>query len=594
VVALGAGVTGLAPGDPVMAFAPGALASRVTVAARLVLRRPNWLDEDSAATLLVAALTAWHGLCDIAAVGPGMRVLIHAGAGGVGAMAVGLARLFGARVFATTSMGKEHAVRAAGADAVTDSRSTAFAVEARRWAGFAGFDVVLNALASEIAAASAALLRPGGVFLEIGNAPAPATTHPIRHIAYDLGAAMAADPGWFTDRAGRVLELVREGLLPLPRRTVLPLALAEEGLRALGQGLTIGKLVLRFPQPLRLRGDGTYLVTGGTGGVGGALARRLAAGGAGRVVLAARHPPADSEFETVAVDVADRAALSTVLRGLPALRGVIHAAGAIHDATLAGLEASDIAAVAAPKIAGAANLDALTRDRELDFFLLVSSTAGSLAAPGQAVYASANAWLDRFAAARRATGLPAVAIGSGPWRAGMFARLDAASRRRLASHGFRPMAPNRAAAAIILALAEGAPHRLVMDRVPADSVGALLNGGIRVALLSAPPRKRESLLRHELARRLTALLGLPSETRLDPRRALRDLGLDSLLSVSLRNELAAAFGFDLPSTLLFDHPTLQALAAYLQALLSGPEAPLETLDERELTELLDRELGTAP
>ncbi len=451
---------------------------------------------------------------------------------------------------------------------------------------------MLNALGPEIAAASAALLRPGGVFLEIGNAPPPATARPIRHVAYDLTMPMAADPLWFGDRMTRILELVRDGRLALPRRTVLPLARAEEGLRALGQGATVGKLVLRFPQPLRLRKDGAYLVTGGTGAVGGAVARWLRAAGAGRVVLAARHAPVDAEFETVAVNVADPAAMAALLRGLPGLRGVIHAAGVVRDRTLAALDASDIAEVAAAKIGGAANLDALSRDQPLDFFVLVSSTAGSIAAPGQAAYAGANAWLDRLAASRRAAGLAAVAIGSGPWRAGMFSRLDAASRRRLEADGFRAMAPPRAAAAIARVVDGGAAHRLVMDRAPAAAPAETpLDGAIRAALFGAPPAARRQLLRDELARRLAALLGLPDGRRLEPRRALRDLGLDSLLSVSLRNELAAAFGLDLPSTLVFDHPTLEALASHLSGLLEGPEAPLDTLGEPELAELLERELG---
>ncbi|MGH7029064.1 MAG: beta-ketoacyl reductase, partial [Stellaceae bacterium] len=341
----------------------------------------------------------------------------------------------------------------------------------------------------------------------------------------------------------------------------------------------------------RPRADVTYLVTGGLGGVGLAVARWLAAAGAGRVVLAARHAPADLEFETVAVDVADVAAMAALLRRLPELRGVIHAAGVVRDRTLATLDVSDIAEVAAAKIAGAANLDALTRDRRLDFFVLTSSTAGSLAAPGQAAYAGANAWIDRLAASRRAIGLPAVAIGSGPWRAGMFARLDAVARRRLEADGFRAMAPHRAAAAVASVVESGAVHRLVMDRTPVGRAETPLDGAIRAALLGAPPGERAQLLREELAPRLAALLGLPAGRRLDPRQALRDLGLDSLLAVSLRNELAAALGLDLPSTLVFDHPTLAALATHLLGLLEGPEAPLDTLGERELAELLKRELG---
>jgi NAD(P)-dependent dehydrogenase (short-subunit alcohol dehydrogenase family) len=477
--------------------------------------------------------------------------------------------------------------------AVGVSRSTAFVAAARDWAGPDGFDVVLNALGPEIAAASTALLRPDGTFLEIGNAPPSASPHPIRHIAYDLLTPMAEDPYWFADRMARILELVRDGRLPPPRRTVLPAAQAQEALRALGQGATIGKLILRFPQPLRLHRDGTYLVTGGTGGIGRTLAGRLAAGGAGRVVLAARHPSADADFESVAVDIADAAGTAALLRGLPGLRGVIHAAGATRDRTIDALDDADIREATAAKIAGAINLDELTREQPLDFFVMISSSAGTLAAPGQAAYAGANSWVDRFAASRRAAGLQAVAIASGPWRTGMFARLDAASRRRIEADGYRAMAPHRAAAAMIQALEVGVAHRLVMDRTPAKRAETPLNGGIRAGFFGAPIAERAQLVCEELARQLAALLGLPTGTRVDPKRALRDLGLDSLLSVSLRNELAATLGLDLPSTLLFDYPTLETLSTFLLDQLAGPEAPLEALDQRELVDLLQRELGTA-
>jgi len=156
------------------------------------------------------------------------------------------------------------------------------------------------------------------------------------------------------------------------------------------------------------------------------------------------------------------------------------------------------------------------------------------------------------------------------------------------------MAPHRAAAAVIHALEVGVAHRLVMDRAPARRVEGPLNDGIRAALLAARVVERPLLLRDELTRQLAALLGLPAGTRVEPKRALRDLGLDSLLSVSLRNELAATLGLDLPSTLLFDYPTLDALSAFLLDQLAGSEAALETLDQNDLVELLQRELGAAP
>jgi NADPH:quinone reductase-like Zn-dependent oxidoreductase len=589
VLAVGAGVTSVAPGDRVLGFGPGTLASRVTLAASRVVRWPDWLDADTAASLPVACLTAWHGLHDLAAIRPGMRVLVHAGAGGVGSMAIRLACLAGARVFATASAGKEAAARAAGAERVGDSRSLGFVEAAERWAGPDGFDVVLNALGSDIAVASAGLLRPDGIFLEIGNAPRPAGVS--RYAAYDLDQPMEADPGWFADRMTRMLGLLQAGLLSPPRRTVMPLAQASEALQSLGQGRTIGKLVLRLPGPIMVRPDGTYLVTGGTGAVGQAMARRLVAEGAGRVVLAARRPATVPGCETVAVDVSDREALAALLATLPELRGVIHAAGVVQDGTLDRLDAGDVAAVMAPKVAAAAHLDALTRDRALDFFGLVSSTSGCLAAPGQAAYAGANAWLDRLAASRRAAGLPAVSIGSGPWAGGMFARLDPAAKARLQRDGFRAMAPHRAAAAFAQVLSDGVVHRLVMDRGQPTADAVVTDGSIRAALLAVPPAQRLDVLQVDLAQRLVTVLGFPVGTRLEPHRALRDLGLDSLLSVSVRNELAAGFGLDLPATLLFDHPTLAGLASHLLALLDAPEVPLDELDAADLAELLERELG---
>src|SRR6185312_4995562 len=271
-------------------------------------------------------------------------------------------------------------------------RSLEFVEAARRWCGLDGFDIVLNAIGPEIADASARLLRSDGVFLEIGNAPN--ATGVRRHFTYDLDQATGRDSGWFVDRMGKLVALLRDGKLAPPRRTVLPFVLAGEALRALGQGRTVGKLVLKLPTAPTIRADASYLVTGGTGDVGRALAGWLKDNGAGRVVVLARNAQQpDPLFETVAADVTDRAALTRVIDGLLNLKGVIHAASIVKDGTLAQLDPSTVPEVLAPKIEGARHLDALTRDRALDFFVLVSSTAGSLASPGQAAYPSANAWL---------------------------------------------------------------------------------------------------------------------------------------------------------------------------------------------------------
>jgi acyl transferase domain-containing protein/NADPH-dependent curcumin reductase CurA/acyl carrier protein/short-subunit dehydrogenase len=596
VIATAPDVRHLATGDSVIAFGSGALASEATFAGNQVVRRPPTLDVDTAASVAIAGLTAWYGLHDLAAIRPGMQVLIHAGAGGVGGMAIQIAKLAGARVFATASRGKQRLALLNGAEAVGDSRSLDFVEAARGWCGPEGFDIVLNALGPEIADASARLLRPDGVFLEIGSAPN--ATGVRRHFTYDLDQAIRRDPNWFVDRMSKLLALLRDGKLAPPRRTVLPLALTEEALRALGQGRTVGKLVLKLPVAPAIHADASYLVTGGTGDVGRALAGWLKDNGAGRVIVLGRRAPkeADARFETVAVDVTDREVLARVIDGLPDLKGVIHAAGIVKDGTLAQLDPATVPKVFAPKIDGARHLDALTRNRVLDFFVLVSSTAGSLASPGQAAYASANAWLDALATARRTAGHTATSVAFGPWMAGMYAALNAPARARLERDGFRPMAPRRAVAAFARALADGAVHRLVMDRA-ADAHGRKIqqDGAARQSLLALPASEQPSSLRADLEQRLVALLGFPAGTRIEPHRALRDLGLDSLLSVSLRNALAAGYGLDLPATLIFDRPTLTALADHLLGLIVPQAAPaeeaLDTLDAEALAALVERELA---
>ena len=143
------------------------------------------------------------------------------------------------------------------------------------------------------------------------------------------------------------------------------------------------------------------------------------------------------------------------------------------------------------------------------------------------------------------------------------------------------------------ALADDAVHRLVMDRVAAEAHGQKVQpeGEARRSVLALPAAEQLAFLRADLEQRLVALLGFPAGTRIEPHRALRDLGLDSLLSVSLRNALAAGYGLDLPTTLVFDHPTLAALADHLLGLIAPQEESLDALDEAALAALVERELA---
>ena len=592
VTAVGPGTGGLASGDRVLLFAPGALATHVTIPAARCVRYPNQLTPAAAATLPIAFLTAWRGLIELAGLRPGQRVLVHAGAGGVGMAAIQLAVWSGARVFATASPGKQAWARLIGAEATASSRDTSFAAAVLAWSSGFGVDVVLHALGDDMAAASGALLRPNGCFLELGSASKPALPAGVRHLRYDLEQPLAADPDWFRTRMTRIFGLLDDGAIRLPWRTELGAEAAGTALTALAQGRTVGRTALLWPQEELPGRHGTWLVTGGTGAVGGAIAHWLVENGAARVVLAARTASSATPFETVAVDLGDRAAVAALLAGLSDLTGIVHAAGVVEDSMLANFRPADIATVFRGKVEGARHLHELTHNRQLAAFVVVSSVVATLGAAGQAAYAAANAWLEGLVRARRAEGLPAAAIGFGPWQTGMFEALAPVHRARLREQGFRPMAPAAATAAMGEALRSGVAVRLVMDHQTAPRTSPTKAAtGLREQLEAASADARLELLAQELAERARRLLGFPDGTRLEARRALRDLGLDSLLAVSFRNELAKALALELPASLVFDHPTIEALARHLVALLYPPSDALDELSASDLAALLELELG---
>ena len=355
--------------------------------------------------------------------------------------------------------------------------------------------------------------------------------------------------------------------------------------------------------------DGAVLISGGTGGLGALVARHLAGEhGVRRLLLTSRRGPAAAgaaelvaelaelgcAAEAVACDVTDRAQLEALLSGTQ-LTGVIHAAGVLDDGTIASLDGERLRTVMAPKVEGALNLHELTRDRELSFFVLFSSAAAALGSPGQGNYAAANAFLDGLAHQRQAQGLPAISIAWGPWEqaAGMVAAADAA---RLARFGIESLDDEQALALLDVALV--APDaRLVPIALDAAALRTVARAGALPPILSGvvrAPARRGAGARGALARMLAqapesewqqvtldlirghiaAVLGHPSPQAVDPDKSFKDMGFDSLAAVELRNRLIQATGLRLPATVVFDHPTPAAAAAYLVAKLAGAQRAL--------------------
>ncbi|AOS63988.1 acyl transferase domain-containing protein/acyl carrier protein [Actinoalloteichus hymeniacidonis] len=366
--------------------------------------------------------------------------------------------------------------------------------------------------------------------------------------------------------------------------------------------------------------SGTVLVTGGTGALGARVARWLAERGAEHLVLTSRRgldAPGARELErelaavgvpvtVAACDVADRDALARVLADIPAatpLTAIVHTAAMLDDAVVDSLTVEQLDNAMRAKVQGARNLDELTEEHDLSAFVLFSSLAGSVGIPGQAAYAPGNAFLDALARQRRDRGRTATSIAWGHWAGGGIAAEDIEDvlRRR----GTADMPPETALTALAQALdadetclavadmrwdtmARGydaaRPHPLLRELPEtrrrqeadrerssgSDASGAGLAG--RLADKTEPEQRR--LLAELIAAKAAAVLGHASSSEVEADRAFRELGFDSLTAVEFRNQLGLITGLSLPATVVFDHPTVTALAEHLRQLLVGarPEA----------------------
>ncbi|MHC5907885.1 type I polyketide synthase, partial [Streptomyces sp. S6] len=655
VVETGSGVTGLTVGDRVMGVADGGFGPLTVTDARHLVRIPDQWTYAEAASVPSAFMTAWYALVELAGVRAGQRVLIHAGAGGVGMAAVQIARHLGAEVFATASPAKWPVLERLGLDAghIASSRDGGF-----EEAFGAGVDVVVNSLAGELTDASLRLLPRGGAFVEMGatdlrDPAAVAAEHPgVTYRAFNLAEA---GPGGLGAMLSQVSALMEQGALSLLPVRAWDVRRAKEAFRFMSQAKHTGKIVLTIPAtPVAARLSApvaarTALVTGGTGTLGSLAARHLAAtgradsvvltsrsgaGAQGVAELAAQLAESGTSVRVVACDTAERDELATVLAGIPAeapLRTVIHTAGVLDDATIGSLTADRIASVMRPKADGAWNLHELTRHLDLDHFALFSSAAAAFSSPGQGNYVAANAFLDALAADRTASGLPATSLCWGLWAeaSALTGQLTEAERARINRGGISALSAEEGLALLDTALTRDeavlVPAKLDLAGLRAQSTRstevpslwrALVGAGTgrRAAASDSTPAGPEALHRElaalseqerevrlvDLVRaHAAAVLGHASAGAVETTRAFTDLGFDSLTAVELRNRLSGATGTRLPATLVFDYPNPAELAAFLGQKLApklgdsaGDSAGAGTPDAAEST--LRKALATVP
>ncbi len=606
---VGQGVTAWRPGDEVIAVAPGAFATHVVVGSDLVARKPRNLSHEQAAAIPIAFLTAAYAIQECGRVRAGERVLIHAASGGVGLAAMQLARLAGARIFATAGNDEKRAfVRARGAEHVMDSRSLTFADEAVAVAG--GIDIILNSLPGEAIPRGIDALAVGGRFLEIGKrdiyADAALGLHAFRNniafFAIDLDQLFKRQPARMGELLRTLPDRFESGELePLPV-AVHPAADAVAAFRSMQQARHIGKLVIDYRRrparvrppaagSVRLDRDGSYWVAGGLGGFGLEVARWLASRGAGTIVLGGRSDrltaaaataiaeieAAGSRVQVLPADITDpadvRRVLATIAEELPPLRGIFHTAMVLEDRLLVDLDLATLDRVLQPKVLGGWNLHRESLGLDLDLFVVFSSLSSVFGHAGQANYAAANAALDALAHHRRGLGLPATVINWGHLgEVGYLARRSELSAR-LERQGVLSFTVRQAMDCLGYALTSREPQVSVLrmdwtrwrglgitDNVPPKFAHLLRaesttgEAGDQRPLspevvLAAAPADRQRLVERGLRGKLAGLLGCEPDS-LEMHRPLLDLGLDSLMAVELRNWTESQLGVALPISAL--------------------------------------------
>ncbi|MFC8722706.1 SDR family NAD(P)-dependent oxidoreductase, partial [Kitasatospora sp. NPDC057198] len=456
----------------------------------------------------------------------------------------------------------------------------------------------------------------------VAAGPGEALSNPVQAQVWGLGRVVGLEQ---PDRWGGLVDLPERFDERAAARLVAVLAGCGESEVAIRSAGVFGRRLTRAAQPrgkARWTPRGSVLITGGTGAIAGHVSRWLPDRGAERLVLTGRSGPAapgvaatvadlaarGARVDVISCDVTDRPALADLVDWIgdtgPALSSVLHTAAVLDDGVVDRLTPQRLETALAAKAASAAHLDELTAHLDLDAFVLFSSAASTLGAAGQGNYAAANSYLDALAEHRRSRGLAGLAVAWGAWAGGGMAESSKVVRARVKRAPMPAMDPQLAVRALgesldgpdaVVTVMDVDWAELVASPGPRDprqmplvrdlpelrklaatatpGTGAAGGRGALAEQLAGLGRTEQERVLTDLVRNEVAIvLGHGSADAIEDRRAFKDLGFDSLTSVELRNRLNLATGLRLPATLVFDHPTPNALAGWLRTEVVSDEA----------------------
>ncbi|CAH1788029.1 unnamed protein product [Owenia fusiformis] len=567
-------------GDRVVAFANNCFASEVVCDSRLVAKVPKAIDIDVAAGMGIVFSTAYHALVERANIQEGETILIHSACGGVGQAAIQIASLYGAKIICSAGTDnkrnflKEHY----GIEHVTNSHSLKFVDDIMKWTANRGVDVVLNSLSGEYIKKGMDVLAHGGRFCEIGkrdileNSELELNTF-LRNksfLSVQLDVLMVNKPEKMTKLLEKVMTLLDNGDIKPVQTETRNISQYKETLRWMMTGQHIGKVALKIPvdyAPTNVlpptdmfTDDGCYMVTGGLGGVGLAVARWLGNKGAKYIGLLSRHKASTFQqrctiqhLENIGckvirlqADAGDKTALSIAIGSLEEasnkpLKGIFHLAGIIDDSNIQKLTNDQIRRTLNSKVDGARNLHELTQNKTLDHFVMFSSICTVIGNMEQGSYCAANAYLDKLAEHRRSVGLPSLSVQFGAIRGAGFLERNSKVTSIMETRGLLSLHINECITFLEKAMrCPTTPAAIGFSNLDWNLVQGMshprhmqfrhLQKVQNQGKLKCQSSREE--LQEKLLTKLSEILCTPVET-IDINKPMTDYGIDSLMAVEM-------------------------------------------------------------
>jgi acyl transferase domain-containing protein/NADPH:quinone reductase-like Zn-dependent oxidoreductase/acyl carrier protein len=625
VMAVGEDVRHLAVGDRVLGMAYHTMSSHINVEASLMRPIPSDMSFEDAATIPVVFLTVYYSLVTLARLQPGERVLIHAATGGVGLAAIQVAQSIGAEIYATAgSKAKREMLQNMGIRYVYNSRTPDFSARILQDTSGDGVDVVLNSLTGEAMLESLNVLSNFGRFVEIGKKDVyndskiglHVFSKGLSYFMVDFEKMIFERPALVGNLLGEVLKHFEGGSWQALEKRVFPISKAKEAFQFMSSGQHTGKIVISVDSEgvmvedassgTNITADATYLLTGGYGGLGLTFAMHLAEKGARQLILTGRSGPKEEALAIIEqleeqgvlviieqADVSSGEDLQRIISEIPEdkpLKGVFHLAGLLVDASLLNLEEGAFYRVLQPKVAGAYQLHEATKHLSLDHFVLFSSSTILFGSPGQAAYVAANSYMDALAQYRQSKGMAALSIQWGTVSDVGLAAAAGNRADRLSEEGVAPLSPEECTelfdrlsetdlslagafrfdikkwqTAYASAVANPFYDLLRTDLPASESADSALStphsfveelrsiGDADLRMLAMEAKLRE---------KVGSVVKLPAD-EINIKTPFKSLGIDSLMSIQLKNQLEKTFDTGLSVTAFWTYPNIRDFARFL-------------------------------